>query len=196
MATGEPSSKGATVNPCEFYRHILYDTDPSDPVVQQEINKGLRQSDGMTDIQHHLRRLSAAAEGNVLEIGVRFGVSTSALLYGIEERAGHVWSIDRENTNVFPNWPRWTFLKFDSIRDSEYLLDYLPAHLDLLFIDGDHSFDSVLADLRNYGPRSSTIMLHDTYFDSVYDAISKYMRDARQKSWHGYGESHGLAVLE
>lgn len=47
-----------------------------------------------SDIQHHLGLLFSLAKGNVLELGTRSGVSTAALLAGVERNGGFVYSVD------------------------------------------------------------------------------------------------------
>jgi hypothetical protein len=64
-----------------------------------------------SDIQDHLPRLYEAAKGNCMEIGVRSGVSTSALLAGIEAHGGHLYSFDINHCDVFHGHPQWTFTK-------------------------------------------------------------------------------------
>ena len=62
------------------------------------------------------RRCTTAARGNVLELGVRAGVSTAALLAGVSDHGGHVWSVDRDDcAPVFAGHPHWTFIQGDSL---------------------------------------------------------------------------------
>src|SRR6266566_8705318 len=95
----------------------------------------------ISDIKDHLPTLRAAACGNVLEIGVRTGISTSALLCGVEEHGGHVYSVDVDNCLIFAEHPQWTFLHKNSVVEKESILAAIPKELDLLFIDGDHSYE-------------------------------------------------------
>ncbi len=50
--------------------------------------------DEKLDTHAHLPFIKSVAKGNVLEIGVHCGISTTALLAGIEENGGHLWSVD------------------------------------------------------------------------------------------------------
>jgi len=101
----------------------------------------------------------------ILEIGVRLGVSTNAFLYGIRDR-GHrnlrLYSMDIvdcsgvvTDDNLKKNW---TFLQGDSkniIWEKE---------IDVLFIDGDHSYEGVKADYERYEPfvkEGGLILFHD-----------------------------------
>lgn len=114
-----------------------------------------------SDIHAHLPFLRDSAWGNVLEIGVRQGASTSALLVGIEERGGHLWSVDIKDCPCFPDHPLWTFIQADSVKAAKQIKAMIPDSLDVLFIDGDHSHEAVLSDLTNYGDRAKLILLHD-----------------------------------
>mgnify|MGYP000157936475 FL=1 len=68
-----------------------------------------------SDIQHHLPLLYASAHGVVVELGTRTGVSTCALLAGVERRGGHVWSIDIDDcSQLYADHPQWTFKRGDS----------------------------------------------------------------------------------
>ena len=190
------------MSPFEMFRHITTDIDINDPVVQDEIRRGIREPVGITDIHYHLYALFEASKGNVLEIGVRHGVSTCALLRGVEIHGGHLWSIDTDekSMHVFEGNPNWTPICADSVKDAFKLLKTIPAKLDLLFVDGDHSYAGVLSDLENYGPRADVIMCHDAdeaNSPQVLRAIEQYMSlwSTKQKTLHVFPYSHGLAVL-
>jgi len=154
-----------------------------------------------SDIKDHLPRLRAAAKGKVLEIGTRAGISTSALLVGVEENGGHVWSVDiNDCSRVFAGHPQWTFLHSDSrqLKSSAFGNDAAPK-FDLLFVDGDHSFEGCMNDLIGYGPSSRVIMVHDTdcpdTFPGVRQAVEKFLalHPERKVEWHH--ESFGMAVI-
>jgi hypothetical protein len=184
----------------EKYHHITGDTNPNDLNVLAEIRQGIRQQDGFTDVHHHLPRLREAARGNVLEIGVRYGISTTALLLGVETHGGHVWSVDIDPCPVFMGHPQWTFLNQDSVKDSRHLLAILPAQLDLCFIDGDHSYEAVLSDLENYGRRAKIVMVHDANTvqnPQVFKAVMNYWKQegCPQIRCDFSTESNGLAIL-
>lgn len=148
-----------------------------------------------SDVQTHLPTLYQAACGNVLELGVRAGVSTSALLAGVSDHGGHVWSVDRDDCSpVFGGHPHWTFVQGDSLDD----IADLPDELDLLFIDTEHTEDRTIAELRLWGPRSKVIMLHDTDDGSTYpgvrDAMETYCRESGRVAEFHEG-SYGLGVI-
>lgn len=149
-----------------------------------------------SDIQDHLPRLYAAAKGDCLEIGVRSGVSTSALLAGIEERGGHLYSIDINDCRIFEGHPCWTFHNVNS-----QMVNVLPSQiekLDLLFVDGDHTYEGALADLHNYGPKAKRIFVHDTDapdFPGVRQAVDEFVKKSGRKVTYHPG-SFGMAEIQ
>jgi Methyltransferase domain len=77
-----------------------------------------------------------------------------------------VWSVDVGPVTV-PGWwhetGMWSFLPADDL--SEQALQWVPAELDVLFIDTNHLYDHTLAELRAYVPRvrpGGTVLCHDT----------------------------------
>jgi len=132
-----------------------------------------------------------------MEIGVRDGVSTAALLMGLEDHGGHLISIDIADCRRFEH-AQWSFHQLDSMKDHEVVKLLLPEKLDLLFIDGDHEYESVISDLRNYGPRADIILLHDTdipdVFPGVRRAVEKFCEETERPVTFYLG-SHGMAEI-
>jgi len=152
-----------------------------------------------SDIQEHLPRLRAEAHGTVLELGTRGGVSTTALLAGVEERGGIVWSVDVEasSAEIFPGHPQWRFVLTDS-RDVETLVSYgLKPPLDVLFIDTIHTFEQVREELQAWGDwvrPGGLILFHDTdSYPEIRRAISQWCKP-RKVPYEFLGGSHGLGV--
>jgi predicted O-methyltransferase YrrM len=118
------------------------------------------QLDPLHDMWEYSPYMRRIAQGNVLEIGVRYGVSTAAFILGVEANGGHLYSIDIKDCSNLYNHPQWTFLQGNS-HDMD--LSAVPF-LDILFIDGDHSYSGTLADLIRFTPyvkRGGLIMCHD-----------------------------------
>lgn len=153
---------------------------------------------GWSDIKDHLPRLREAAKGHCFEIGVRGGMSTSALLAGIEEHGGHLWSVDIDDCNVFPAHPNWTFVRSNSSLDAERLKNSLPESLDLLFVDGDHTYEGAFSDLSKFGPMAKRIFVHDTEapdYPGVRQAVEEFAKQFERKViWHS--GSFGMAEIE
>ena len=130
-----------------------------------------------TDIKDHLPRLFEAASGNVLELGVRSGVSTAALLAGIEARGGHLWSVDRDGgcEAAFNGHPNWTFIQADSLDSARIKAAGVKEPLDVLFIDTNHELHHTLLELNTWGPLvkvGGQILLHDAItFPGVREAM-------------------------
>lgn len=152
-----------------------------------------------SDIQHHLPLLYSLARGNVLELGTRTGVSTSALLAGVGVRGGHVWSVDIDPNcaRVAEGHPQWSFIESDS-RDEE-LPRQVPTPIDLLFIDTEHRVDVTSAELALWAPYMApggAILLHDPEtFPGVRRAVQDFCA-ARGWSVTFVLPCNGMAVIE
>lgn len=137
------------------------------------------------DITEYLPRLYAEAAGRVrpqiVELGVRRGNSTVALLAGAERSGGHVWSVDIADVlkdrsfygaGVLENIPGWTFIHGDDTDPD--VLARIPEHIDVLFLDTTHFYEETLQELALYMPRVSGVALfHDT----------KYFPSAAERDW-------------
>jgi precorrin-6B methylase 2 len=56
----------------------------------------------------------------------------------------------------------------------------VSQHIDLLWIDGGHSFDYVYADLSNFGPFADVIAVHDydnPHWTSIRQAVERFLRE-------------------
>lgn len=113
---------------------------------------------------------------NVLEIGVQYGQSTKAMLLAMgENRMGQLVSIDHKSRhNILDGEfedvkPYWKFIKSSSHLPGAVQLatDLLPPGelYDLLFVDGDHTYEGVKADFNDYQhlvKPGGVITFHDT----------------------------------
>jgi protein-L-isoaspartate O-methyltransferase len=112
----------------------------------------------------------------VVEIGTGKGTSLARILYGLSLHEDvRVWSIDlveqeetRENLEnaQIPNW-RYEMLVGNSAEIGK--ADWEP--LDLIFIDGSHSYEGVLADVESWMPHlkeDGVIAFHD-YGDPLHN---------------------------
>lgn len=130
-----------------------------DPRVLVRYERATKEGD-MKDFVLYLRSI---AKGNVVEIGVRDGASTSAFLLGLEEKYGHLWSVDIQPCgNLFKDHPLWTFVQADS-KDFQAVIKRIPFEIDVLLIDGDHSEAGVKNDIeyaRQLRP-GGLVLFHD-----------------------------------
>lgn len=186
----------------ERYEKLLHCPSPED------VRRGYALPLPEVDTKHHLPYLREQALGNVLEIGCDVGHSTTALLLGVREHGGHVWSMDinPDCANNFPNNPQWTFIHADSqdnlvpIKLAVNTYVTLFMELDLLYVDGDHTYEGALNDITHYGQwvkRGGLILVHDVEhpnFPGVAQAVRDYCAatDRTHTVRHG---SWGLAVI-
>lgn len=146
----------------------------------------------------------------VVELGVRTGNSTAALLAAIETTGGHLWSVDIRLMPFAHLDPlkraagdAWTFILGDDMR----VAGRLPEAIDVLFIDSSHHFDHTLAELRLYGPRAKWIVLHDTELEHpdgapptdppfpVKCAVEVWAAEAG-RDWSNRTNCWGLGIIE
>lgn len=110
-----------------------------------------------------------------LEIGVRQGVSTLALLLGLRRANGRLVSLDIDpvETDVAKQVIQdagleslWSFYLEDS---NDFIhTERCPKQLDLLWIDGDHRTPQPFRDFNNYAPlvrRNGIIAMHDYFVE-------------------------------
>lgn len=184
-----------------FTERVLATIKPLDvtPTWQRYMQAAYTQS----DIQQHLGLLYSLARGNVLELGTRTGVSTSALLAGVEARGGHVWSVDIDpnSAQVAPGHPQWTFIQSDS-RDVATVLKGLPEDVedfDVILVDTIHTYEHVVEELavwRKYLRCGAHILLHDPEtFPGVRRAITEF---CERTGWQVTFilPCNGMAVIE
>ena len=153
-----------------------------------------------SDIQHHLGLLFSLAHGNVLELGTRGGVSTAALLAGVERHKGHVWSVDVEDcSGVAQGHVQWTFIRGDSTDKAlSMALFAQAAPYQLLLIDTFHSYEQATTELDLWWPHvapGGTICMHDPEtFPGVRRAAQEFADS------HGWPITfvlpcHGMAII-
>jgi hypothetical protein len=154
-------------------------------------------NDEKLDTHAHLPFLKEHAKGNVLEIGVHCGISTTALLAGLEENGGHLWSVDVHPScrYVWYGHPQWTFVcpwSGDKLDES--------LKFDLAFVDGDHNEEWVNLDLAKALSQMNSggmILCHDAdtpSFPGVRSAIDSLCNRYGLKHELRSG-SHGLEVI-
>lgn len=86
---------------------------------------------------------------------------------------------------------RVTFLRGISPRDIGKAVDILGSPIDFAFIDGDHSYESVLADCRGVEPHLShdaLLLFHDISMESVKEAILDWMGEVKMAYCGGLSE--------
>ena len=155
-----------------------------------------------SDIQGHLPRLFDLAQGAVLELGVRSGVSTSAFLAGVESHGGQVWSIDHnpDCAAVFKEHPLWHFVYADSEDKQVAYTAGIPCPLDLLFIDTEHTYEKTRRELLAWMPlvrSGGRILLHDTDDGLTFPGVRRAIHEicGFTRMYWLYPESAGLGEI-
>lgn len=169
--------------------------------------------DVASDISYHFPTFNRLIDEHdvrwIIELGVRDGHSTSCFVLRAMQRAGHVWSVDIDPTQLVPR-RGWTFIWGDDLDPA--ITAIVPPACDLLFIDTSHGYEQTVAELAEYGPRvrpGGIIVLHDTQNEHpelrgepigpqepfpVRRAMIEYA-DAHGYSWSEDPESWGLGVV-
>jgi hypothetical protein len=108
-----------------------------------------------TDVRHKdmMQFLSIHARGNVVQIGMVNGAGTAALLYGVEHKGGHVWTINPsdDSANYFIGHPQWTMVEADPTQ-MEYIRGAgVPEEANLLYIRAEPTMIETATILKCHG---------------------------------------------
>lgn len=159
-----------------------------------------------SDIRGHLKFLQGIAKGTVLELGVRGGNSTIAFLKGLEEKGGHLWSVDVVEScgEVAKGHPQWTFINGFSTEKQKILAAGISVPIDVLFLDTLHSFPQVSQELEVWGPEvnpQGVILIHDVITFPPADmaahnyAFRNYYDYEVREGYNGLGVIRKVPVL-
>jgi len=136
----------------------------------------------------------------IVEIGTGKGISLLRILYGLAlHEDARVWTIDlveqepvREELQAaqIPNW-RYTMLVGDSAEIGK--ADWEP--LDLIFIDGSHTYKGVLADVEAWEPhmKESGIMVFHDYANPLHE-VTQAVDESMAEGWTQVGLVGSLAA--
>jgi predicted O-methyltransferase YrrM len=160
------------------------------------------------DMAGHLLTLYACARFlpafTAVEIGTDDGSSTTALLAGATEIGGHLHSVDpapcagaRKRVSEYGYAEHWTFHNCPSA----VFAPSCPECIDLLFIDGDHSYNGVRADWQLFGPKvrsGGLILFHD--YVSIYPGVAQLVDGVIRPDWLAFEcvtlpWSYGLTIV-
>ncbi len=124
----------------------------------------------------HLAAKEIPDKGVIVEIGSHLGASACFLAEGARKRNGRVFCIDTWQNDAMPGERQDTHADFkknthdysDIITPlrgfSVDVADGFSERIDLLFIDGDHSYEGCLSDIRNWIPKLKSggrVVFHD-----------------------------------
>jgi predicted O-methyltransferase YrrM len=165
-----------------------------------------------------LYRLAAMIPGcpSVVEIGSYLGASTCFLAAGVSPRRGKVFAVDTWTNIAMTEGPRDTFPDFlRHIKPFEERIVIMrgrseeagknfPGLIDLLFIDGDHSYEGVCSDIRTWLPRvknGGLLVFHDYgWAEGVQRAVKEFIQPVQREKghvventyWTRIRDNHGL----
>lgn len=139
-----------------------------------------------------LTKLAAAVPdgGSIVEIGCLYG-GTTAVLAQAQPKA-MVTSIDNFSWSPIENMPasykqlmeNMEMLKITNVKaiegDSRVVGKNWKEPIDLLWIDGGHSYEFVLSDLTKFGPYAKVIALHDWEnpgWPTIKEAVKAFLTD-------------------
>jgi len=162
-----------------------------------------------SDIWMHLGLLHGLACDpdikHIFEIGVRTGLSTAALCASKKTVTSvDIGPCEPDATVMRVAYPNWTFVQEHSLKvelpDNGYSID-------MLFIDGEHTYRAVSAELEKYAPNvSKWIVLHDTETfahkgkdgsaDGLMDAIQEFILPGTWRVMLHLRHNNGLTILE
>jgi len=124
----------------------------------------------------------------ILEIGVRFGISTTIFLSALKHSDGKLVSIDtdpcpiaKERIKRFQLSEWWEFIQGNSLEVAKTW----NQRVDFVFLDSGHSLDLTLNELEAYKNWTDLIILHDTLIKlpecQVWEAVQQFL--IRNRSW-------------
>jgi predicted O-methyltransferase YrrM len=145
----------------------------------------------------------------VCEVGSYLGASTSFLSAAAVLKGGHIHCVDTWDNVAMSHEPlQDTFASFQENTSrfrhlitchrglANDLAKQVPDGLDLLFLDGDHSYEAVKADLAHYVPKLKAhgiLAMHDFSYESVSRAASDYFGGRLPAA---KGRVHSLKILQ
>jgi predicted O-methyltransferase YrrM len=137
------------------------------------------------------KALSVGHRKKIVEIGSYLGASSCFLAIAAKERGSTVHCIDTWNNEGMTEGPRDTYTEF--MKNTVYYQDVIKplrmrseqaallfnGPIDLLFLDGDHSYEAITMDLSLWVPKMTMgawLILHDFgWAEGVQQAISEFV---------------------
>lgn len=158
------------------------------PVLEQRYHELC--ADTTSDMYLHMPAFVQTVEElnatKVIELGTRYGLSAVAWLYALEGR-GHLWAVDCSFPVAAPGsdvnlldtqGPMGVLDHFTFVLGCDHwqpVLDALPAQVDVVWIDTQHTYEQTLLELELYFPRvrpGGRILLHDTILETTGNATT------------------------
>lgn len=152
------------------------------------------------DISDHLPTLLALGKKcpRIVELGVRYGASTTALLLAAPESLILV--------DIQPCQAAVQEIKRLAQVQGKTRVEFFQADsrkialepMDLLFIDTEHTYKCLIKELMLHGPQCSQyIALHDTVlFPALMRAVKEFLESHPFRVRQHYPNNNGLTILE
>ena len=143
---------------------------------------------------------------NVVEIGIQYGRSTTVFAEVSKLRSHHFTAIDpwvedvseEAKGHVYSQMSKYDW-KFDLIsKKSHDAFKKYHKKIDLIHIDGDHTYEGVMTDMKDWCPKvkSGGYILFDDYghdsLPEVFKAVSEYMIPDYYDYVGRYGDKLGV----
>ncbi|KKO20370.1 MAG: class I SAM-dependent methyltransferase [Candidatus Brocadia sp.] len=144
--------------------------------------------------------LSLPNKAIVVEIGSYLGASTVFLASAIKDRDGHIYCVDTWSNEAMSEGKRDTFDEF--LKNTGSMKDFITPlkgysvevaktfnkGIDLLFIDGDHSYEATKSDVENWVPKvkdCGIIIFHDIgWAEGVKRVVNEFKSKFQYRRTH------------
>ncbi len=145
-------------------------------------------------------------DGLIVEIGALYGGMTAVL--GLSQPRARIIAIDNFSWSPMDSMKASKKTLLDNVAscgvsnvvvmegDSREIARIWDQPIDLLWIDGGHSYEFVRADLENFGPHAKVIALHDwdnAFWPSIRQAVEDFIR--HHPEWHVERSAEMVVVL-
>lgn len=136
-------------------------------------------------------------ESVIVELGSYLGASTCFLSAGVRSKGGKVYAVDTWENTAMSEGPRDTFAEFSKNTESqkEHIIVLRGVSIDmakrfgmkvnLLFIDGDHSYEGCFLDWNSWSKHldeGAIVVFHDYgWAEGVQRVVNEFVRPLAKK---------------
>jgi hypothetical protein len=183
------------------------------------INDYIQQIDGFFGYEegranYNIARETRMPKGAIVEIGSYKGRSSMCLGLGAKEIGDVVWTIDdhgasfaeeqkqsrRSAHDLFDNILKWNMegVVLPIIAKSEVVARYWSYPIRFLFIDGDHSTESVIKDWVNWSKfvvEGGIVVFHDEPIETVRLGMEQSVRKSEFMEWASLEDRRWVAFV-
>ncbi len=133
-------------------------------------------------------------------LGTGSSIGKKPLVFCIDP---HNWTDNVEVANTFSSWTSTIeYLSLENLvinirKESEHVARDFSENVGLLFVDGDHSRESLIIDIENWLPKlekGAYIAFHDAYFPDVFEVLQE--RIFRSEKFRIVDFVEGLLIVQ